>query len=174
MAQKLAMITRGKQGPTTEEICYLAGIIDGEGCISIAKMDAGVQRTKNPRYVLTVNVTNTSEELVKWLVEKFGGHYKNRTGLPENYRQSYDWWYNNGKALWLLELVRPYLIIKGAQADTGIELIRDWKTPRGGQGARTDPAEVERRERVYQKMLSVKASGFRAAATTECSGSRVA
>lgn len=159
MARSLAMATRGKQGPTVRELCYLAGVLDSDGSLSIAKMAGGHQRTKNPRYVFSMNVVNTSETLMKWLVEKFGGRYSHRRKqLSPNHRITYDWWYNNGKALWLLKLVKPYLIIKADRADVAIELLSKWKTNHG-TGARTDPAEVERRESLYLRMKQLNQFG---------------
>jgi len=172
MAQHLTMITRGKLNPTTRELCYLAGVLDSDGCISISKMNPGKQRTKNPRYVLTVNVVNTSMDLMHWLVEKFGGRFKPRPIRGINHKIQYDWWFNNGKAAQLLKLVEPYLIVKKEQAHLGINLIYNWVYPKGGRGARTPQNEVKRREKSYLTMKSLNQVG-NTAATTESLGSRM-
>jgi len=158
MAQTLATATRGKQDPTTNQLCYLAGVLDSDGCISISKMKAGKQRTKNPRYVLAVTVVNTSKVLMDWLVEKFGGTYKQRKRLSEKHKTTYDWLFSNSKAAGILELVEPYLVSKKGQAQVGIELIRDWVTVHG-QGANTPPEEVERRENLFQEMKDLNQRG---------------
>ena len=104
-----------------------------------------------------MNVVNTSETLMKWLVEHFGGRYSHRRKqLSESHKITYDWWYNNGKALWLLRLIEPHLVIKGAQCRNAIQLLDGWKTNQGGVGSRTDDAEVARREAHYlhMKMLN--------------------
>jgi hypothetical protein len=164
MARSLAMATRGKLNPTTNEICYLAGIIDSDGCISISKMKPGKQRTINPRYVLTVNVVNTSEKLMNWLVEKFGGRYKVRRRVLETHKFTFDWWFNNGKALELLKTIEPYLIVKRERARLGIEFIENWVTLHG-QGAVTPINEVERREEFYVAMKVLNRTGYTAATT---------
>jgi len=169
MARELAMATRGKLNPTTKEICYLAGVIDSDGCISMSKMHAGKQRTANPRYVLTVNVVNTSENLMQWLVEKFGGRYKVRRKASENHKTTYDWWFNNGKAVWILSLIEQYLIVKRAQAQLGIKLIKGWKTEHKGPGTKTPEREVQRREGFYIKFKALNQMG-NTAATTKSSG----
>ena len=161
------MATRGKQVQATT-LCYLAGVIDSDGCISISKMKAGKQGTKAPRYVLTVNVVNTSEVLMRWLVENFGGRYKNRVRVSLAHRQTFDWFYCNGKAADLLTLVEPFLLVKREQARLGLIFIREgrWLSSKLG----TPAYEVERRETCYRRMKALNQTGC-AAATTKSSGS---
>lgn len=162
MAQKLAMATRGKQGltPTEGQLCYLAGVMDSDGCFSISKASAGVQRNKTPRYVFCMNVVNTSEALMKWLVEHFGGRYSHRRKQrSERHKITYDWWYNNGKALWLIKLIEPYLVVKKAQCRNAIQLLEGWKTNQGGVGSTTDTEEVARREAHYLHMKVLNQTG---------------
>jgi hypothetical protein len=164
MAQALAMATRGKQGITEVQASYLAGCFDADGSISITKSSPGSWglrngRIKNPRYVLRVNIVNTSHDLMNWLYENFGGLIKNRPlENPEKHRQTYDWSYDNGKALDVLELMYPYLIVKKERVALGLELLRGWKTNQG-RGATTDPEEVVRRESYYQRMKSLNQFG---------------
>ncbi|MFC0268574.1 LAGLIDADG family homing endonuclease [Kushneria aurantia] len=160
MAQKLAMATRGKQDQTAIQISYLAGILDADGSISISKMKAGAQRTTAPRYVLTINVVNTSRELMEWLVEAFSGRYKVRRKAQGNHRATYDWWFNNGKALPLLKTVEPYLLIKKERVLLAIEFLEGWVTIHGGRGSKTPVEEVERREAFYQKMKQLNRTGL--------------
>lgn len=162
MAHKLAMATRGKQGfkPTVRQLCYLAGVMDSDGCFSIGKQRAGIQRTANPRYVFCMNVVNTSEPLMKWLVEKFGGRYSHRRKqMSERHKITYDWYYQNGKALWLLRLIEPHLVVKGAQCRVAIQLLENWKTNQGGVASKTDDAEVARRDACYLAMKALNHFG---------------
>ena len=161
MARSLVKATRGKQGkkPTVRQLCYLAGVMDSDGCFTIAKMAAGKQSTKTPRYVFWMSVVNTSETLMKWLVEQFGGRYsQRRKQISERHKITYDWYYQNGKAIWLLKLIEPHLVIKGAQCRNAIQLLDGWKTNHG-MGARTDDAEVARRESHYLRMKSLNQTG---------------
>ena len=164
MARSLAMATRGKQ-VGTEKLSYLAGMLDADGCISISKMKAGKQRTANPRYVLGLNVTNTSLSLMNWLIEHFGGRYKARKQLLPHHKITYSWFYENGKAAEVLRLVKPFLVIKEKQASVGIELVDGWKTPTGGQGAQTSKEEIERREGLWLLMKALNQTGCAAATT---------
>lgn len=168
LVKNSAMTTRGKLSPTMYDIRYLCGVLDADGCIGIGKMKAGPQRTKNPRYALMVTIVNTNENLMLWLVEKFGGSYNGRQKEKPEHKTTYNWRFNNSKAYWLLKLVEPHLIVKKKQAQIGIDLIENWTVLRG-RGAITPETEVARREALYQQMKMLNRTG-NTAATTECSG----
>ncbi len=173
MAQVLVKATRGKANLTTEEISYLAGVVDSDGCIAISKMKGNYsksQRIANPRYVLNLIVTNTSEDLMNWLTERFHGRIKPRKRYSEKHKTTWNWTLDHGKALHTLRMIKPYLIVKGEQAKVGIELIENWVTTIGGQGARTPQIEVDRRERLYQAMKVLNQVGA-PPATTKSLGS---
>lgn len=149
------METRGKQ--SSNDLAYLAGVIDSDGYIGIVKSKPQPGNTKNPTYSLTVNVTNTSRELMDWLVEKFGGRYyqrKHKEGL--NWKPTYNWIVNVTKARDLLESIREFLVIKQNRADLGIELINGWVRNNHG----TPQEELERRERIYQEFKRLNWCGL--------------
>jgi len=176
MGRNVATLTRGKLNPTVTQTAYLAGVIDSDGCIAVSKMHEGMKsysnfRYKNPRYVLTLNITNTSEELMEWLLREFGGNCKARRKEKAHHKITYGWHYNNGKAAEILKLVEPYLIVRKKQAQLAIDLISGWKTE-FGRGALLKPDEVERREKAYLEMKRLNRTGLvSAAATTKSPGS---
>lgn len=170
MARSLAKATRGKLNPSTEALAYFAGVLDSDGCIAVSKMKPGQQRTKNPRYVLGVIVTNTSPVLMDWLVENFGGTYKARKKAEPHHKVTYTWQRTNGYCVDLLKLVAPHLLIKQDRALLGIELIEGWVTQHNGPGTKTPPEEVARREAIWAKMSELNQFGD-AAATTKSLGS---
>jgi hypothetical protein len=177
--QKIAKITRGKLNPTTEQIAYLAGVMDSDGCISISKAIKTSRlsnRMVNPRYVLRITITNTSMDLMDWLSENFGGGRVSKQRVKAIHKPTFDWLYDNGKAIYILELVRPYLVVKRRQADLGIEFIKGWEYCKGGQGSQTPAHEVQRREKCWQTMRFLNQLGSTAATTeseSPCNGSRV-
>lgn len=163
MAQVLVKTTRGKVTLTATEVSYMAGVVDSDGCISIGKMKGRynkVQRNVNPRYVLALIVTNTDENLMNWLVKKFEGRMKSRKKVKSNHKTTWNWTLDHGKALHVLRLIKPYLIVKKEQAKTGIELIEKWVSPKGGLGSMTPPEEVSRRESLYQTMKVLNQTGI--------------
>lgn len=162
MAQVLVKATRGKMDLTTDKIIYLAGIIDADGCISIGKMKGRynkTQRIANPRYVLTVTVTNTCEKLMNWLAENFGGRIKPRKQVSPKHKITWNWVLDHGKALYTLRMIKPYLIVKKDQAKVGIDLIDNWVNAPGGRGSQTPDYEVQRRESLYQTMKILNQTG---------------
>lgn len=97
------------------ELSYLAGIIDGEGCINIVKY----HKENRYRYRLQVRVINTSKELVEWIKENFGGYVTSRE--RKGYRLIYEWGIFNTQAEELLEDILEYLIIKKPQANVALD-----------------------------------------------------
>jgi hypothetical protein len=104
---------------------YLAGIIDGEGTISInrqnARHDSGIPSTR-----LDITIVNTDERLMVWLIKNVGGRYymRKRQDSPKH-KFSYAWRLT-GRANKerLLLGVLPYLIMKADQAKLGLEFLR--------------------------------------------------
>lgn len=67
------------------ELYYLAGIIDGEGCVTI-----NYNRKRNT-YSLRFTVSSTDRILVDWLKEKLGGNYYLRKKQEKWHREKYEW-----------------------------------------------------------------------------------
>lgn len=96
------------------ERAYLAGLIDGEGCI-----------TKTPD-AWRVAIFNTDEKVIAWLL-RFGGniHWRTRPATRQHWKPSAQWHVSNLRDLLaLLESVRPYMVIKAEKADLAIADIR--------------------------------------------------
>ena len=115
---------------------YLAGLLDGEGHITICRSDSpfyrtikGVRtkRTGQARYGLVVAVSNTDIRLMNKLKSWFGGSYNG--GKPfknhPNWNPKYQWNVcgNKNKELILLA-VMPYLVLKREQAKLALEYTR--------------------------------------------------
>ena len=125
---------------TNEELAYAAGIMDGEGSISLVKTK---QRNKPPkylnhgnlsnpnginiRYVLSVNVGMVDRQVPEWLYEQFGGHLYYRKGQKEGWSNQCIWQITSRLALSFLEQVFPYLKVKRVQAKIAIDFQRDRK-----------------------------------------------
>lgn len=94
------------------ERAYLAGILDGEGCVSL------YWRRKSARYLTpSVQVLNTRRELIDWLQERWGGSIYQRPNNRPNYKPSWTWTIAGQLALKAIADARPYLVLKGPQAD---------------------------------------------------------
>jgi len=105
---------------------YLAGIIDGEGCIMLAR-----HLGKRGKYVyhVYVAIANTSVALHHWLEQRLpgAGYVRQRrrvkvdarsTSNQPLWRTGYDWIISGNRvAMVLLREITPYLVIKRAQAE---------------------------------------------------------
>lgn len=100
------------------ELAYLAGIIDGEGCISF--------QVRKGRYVTpTIQITNTDRRLTDWLLDHVdGGSVYRRPGYKQNHKPTYLWRCAGRIARDVLGDVRPFLLIKAEQADVVMSLER--------------------------------------------------
>lgn len=106
------------------DLAYMAGIIDGEGCIRIQ-----LARGKGGRangHTLEMNVANTDEGLMVWILDTFGGLCRVKmhgriTGLMR--RPCWVWWITGKHVGMVLEAVLPYLRVKRAQADLAMRFL---------------------------------------------------
>lgn len=150
------METRRKQSPA--DVAYLAGLIDSDGYIGIVKSKPNkAAGCKNPAYVLTVNFTNTNQDIMDWLVETFGGKYYARK-MPENrnWKQCYNWINTNQKGRIILELLKDHLRVKKAQAYLCLELMDNWTVNKHG----TPKEELARRERLFREVQELNTVGL--------------
>lgn len=105
---------------------YVAGILDGEGSLSIHKANS----FKNNSYRLQVVIYGTSIKLMKWLLGNFGGTFYARDNNPTGWgkiahRRIYKWTISGkqNKENFLLGVL-PYLVIKDEQAKVALEFVR--------------------------------------------------
>ncbi len=109
---------------SSEEIGYIAGIIDGEGSLEIVG-----ERTKrtyyyNPR----MKITNTDLRLMLWLKERLGGSFCSPKICQSQRRKRYDYTLcSNGLRL-LLPKVLPYLVIKAECANLLLVALEPMKS----------------------------------------------
>lgn len=111
---------------TTEEVCYLAGLIDGEGTISIAK--------SRLTYIPFISVSNTDRLLLRWLGRFFWQALEKDYHTRERCVPSFRLQLKSFAISPLLEMVEPYLVAKKLQCRLLKDYIRlrqdlKWKGP---------------------------------------------
>lgn len=155
---KPEMATRGKQELDKVQLAYLAGIIDGEGHISIS-------RQKSPHckrgYVhrAVVSVSNTQLKLMNRLKSWFGGHIK--IHKPRKFMQNksvYEWnvWAVN-EQMRILQNVIPYLFLKRTQAEGVLHFL----LTRGKMGInKVSDEEFLRRENLCKRVQVMNHRGL--------------
>lgn len=143
--------------PTAIDWAMLAAYIDGEGSILINS-----QRHKNVLMYVRVTVANTDVRLMAWLVEKFGGTYRDANTLKyyegKNWKRAYHWGLGSARACWLLHNCMPYFVIKAEQAQIALQLQETIMPHLRG---RELPQSVhEKRKSLKARLLVLKAKGI--------------
>ena len=97
-----------------QDLSYLAGFFDGEGCISILKYTKG---NWNPSYFLQAQIGQKYGNILDWVKENFGGNvYKKRDQT---------WIVTNFKAYEFIKLITPLLKYKKPQAELAIKFYEE-------------------------------------------------
>ncbi len=125
------------------DVAYLAGIIDGEGCISITK-----PTNKCPSSIcgLVVLVANTNEPIIDWIQSTFGGNKKAKKRNNDRAKVCYTWLLQGYAAEALLEAVLPYLRVKKVQGQLGLGLLRGKRLAGGNSNTNAPYPEHFRKE----------------------------
>lgn len=134
---------RKEHSPT---ICaYMAGIVDGEGGLTIGSYTKGP--TGNPWYGVYLVISSTNEVLIDWLSNIFGSHkmkYTRAQMAPNCKRQVYRWQCGGDRLYHICELILPYVVIKKRQVEIVMEFLNTSKMRiyKEGQRGPSIPAEV--------------------------------
>ena len=140
------------------QLAYLAGIIDGEGCLGISKNTTKKQRQKNPKYQSEVCIINTDTRLMNWLKENFGGLVNERKIYGPNDKISYRWRIKESQHQIILKAIIPHLVIKTEQAKLIIKFLTN-KTQNNLDGREVSQKEIIRREYYYQEIKKLNTRG---------------
>ncbi len=136
------------------DLAYLAGILDGEGCIEILCRKARGWKAVS----LTVSICSTDQWICQFLKFTFGGgvydHNSKNGGLNHC---AWAWVVNGKQARDCLQLLLPYLHLKRPQAELGIK-FQDAKTQKH---CRMNPKPssvfaVEEAQAILMKSLKTK------------------
>lgn len=92
-----------------ETVKYLAGIMDGEGSISIACSHRTRKSNKNPSYCVRISVAMCDKEIPWIFFQVFGGYFGQRNRKTFNHKASFDWVASSKSSIEILELLLPSL-----------------------------------------------------------------
>jgi hypothetical protein len=132
-----------------EAAAYIAGLIDGEGTITLTRLHASENRR------LVVSIANTELALLKFVIDQVGAGKitRKRASLPQH-TASFCYAIGSRQALSLLRQVSPDLrSYKRKRADLALELYQQL-TPRNGKYDVRTRADGHRFEHSF---LSLKA-----------------
>ena len=141
--------------PSHDDIVYAAGILDGEG--SVTYMAHNDRKT----FAIYVVVANTDIRLISWLKTTFGGKINRGPRKPvPRWKPSFQWRLSARKAEEFLRLVRPFLKLKGDQADIALD-IRGL-TPRSWGGKPVPLHILDARNALKVRLQELNRKGVRA------------
>lgn len=104
---------------TETEKAYIAGIMDGEGHMSIQYQKAYISKNGHhgASYKATIAITGTHKPMLEWVQARIGGKlYAKKNGMPDG-RWKDNWQLvitRKDDVLAVLDLLEPYLIIKAS------------------------------------------------------------
>ena len=90
------------------DLAYCAGLMDGEGCITLSK-------DGDTNYRLRIKITSTDYSVLEWLQEHFGGSINLSRKESEYNKEAWDWICRTEDQVVFLFGILPYTIIKRAQ-----------------------------------------------------------
>ncbi|MGH2490440.1 MAG: LAGLIDADG family homing endonuclease, partial [Candidatus Limnocylindria bacterium] len=111
-------------------LAYLAGVIDGEGCIAIRRTKRSGSM-KSTRYAAVITVGNTSRGLIESLRAAFSAGCVTYRYPTKTKRGAYLWNVQSHVARDVLRAVYPYLIVKREQATVLMEFVDDFDSFKG-------------------------------------------
>lgn len=147
------------KGRKTWERGYAAGLIDGEGCISIKKVN-NFNTKRNVEYSLQININMTDIESLDFMFGAFGGRlYKNLQSL-ENHLSVHRWEITRESAKKFLKQILPFLKVKKIQAGLAIRFqdLRKKEERKNGRYRPIFQFKLDRYEQFYQEMKRLKIS----------------
>lgn len=135
---------------TEIDIVYASAIMDGEGCIRIAKVDALKINRPNNRYTLSIQVQMVDKKVIKWLHQKFGGYfYFQKMNIKDhpNWSDRYRWQLQNQNCEKFLHYIILYLKLKTPQAKLALKFLE------------LERGDIKNKHKYYLKMTKLNQVG---------------
>lgn len=110
------------------ELSYIAGLIDGEGSVTLTK------NCNNERRGVLVCISSTTKELVDFVQTKLGGKIYGVPKYQEHHKTQYRWQVTRNAAIDVLKQISPFLQEPEKKRRTKLILDKYKKlTPRNGK-----------------------------------------
>jgi hypothetical protein len=142
---------------TEVDKAYLAGLIDGEGCIFISKYKG--KNNTTPVYSLRVVIALTDEDTINHWHRVTGAgcvhRDESRSRQRDNNSIAWQWIISQNDAVQFLQAVYDYLYMKKDQADTAFEFMRI-KTDRSGRYGVVNEHITRKREALRLRLMDQK------------------
>lgn len=137
---------------------YVAGILDGEGCLGIKRVNS--QESKNQCYSVYIKVVMTDYKIPEMLARDFGGNTWERK-RTDGWKNSKEWLITGRQRVSkFLEKTSKHLIVKKEQA----RILREFCSYK--TSGHIPPEIVRKRDDLYQQIRELN-SRQKSPATTE-------
>ncbi|MGB9179204.1 MAG: hypothetical protein WCB68_08145 [Pyrinomonadaceae bacterium] len=136
---------------------YLAGLVDGEGCITACHRRAyGEKRERNPSAIDGVRVAMCAPDLIQWVRSTTGlGRIYHLPARKSTHKDSWLWQPGLRERARFLEAILPYLKLKGRQASLLIELAEI-----KAQSRRSRQNNLERQQEIVREIQVLNKRGL--------------
>lgn len=145
------------------EAAWQAGIVDGEGCLTLGRQ---IRKGRpSPAFRESVTVSNTDKRLLEPFHSMWGGTLYRHEEKRAQWSTAYTWHCSVSQVKAFLLFIRPYLRGKRAQADLLLLFIynkKSFKRRSLGQGFGSAPlsaAEVRFREGLWNEIRLLNSKG---------------
>ena len=139
---------------TIEDIIYLAGYIDGDGCFYCGQVNQG----KRQQFHIKLIVTSCDDISTNWIRNTFGGNEEIQSRPAKNrpYDRIVYYWVATGDLLdYLLPKLEPYLKLKKRRCQIMMELRETFKN-----WGKEVPEEIKEKRLQLIKEMHSKNSRF--------------
>ncbi len=120
------MITTAKRGffmtITSEDLSYIAGLFDGEGCIQCKQVMESKRRTTKPKkykvWRITMEISMVDEDIIRWVHQTLGVgtvllNVKNKSPSSKpHWKNQWRWRCSHRQAYKVCKLLWPYIKLK--------------------------------------------------------------
>lgn len=140
---------------TDTQLAYLAGIIDGEGCVYIYTRKT---RDNYTDFFPRLQLITTSKDLHDWIHSIFGGMVFARKISNPKWKPRFEWYTTRNLLDKILWQILPYLVIKKRQVEILIEFRKTFEIHYGSKGV--PDHIIELRKTLYSQLRVLNKRGL--------------
>ena len=142
-----------------EELIWMAGFFDGEGCISMVRCGPR-HEGYSPYYRIVIAMTLTNEAILRLFHARFGGRFypmhNGKPGKSRDWKPQWQWRMDASPGARFIEEILPYLKLKHEQAEKALLFWR--KRDKNGNRRRKTQEELAYEEQEWREFKELKAT----------------